>query len=338
MINRRTLLAAAAAAGAAPRLGMPLIGRARAAEFSYKFASDLPATHPINTRMQEAADQIKEDTGGKLEIKLFPNSQLGGDPDMFSQLRSGALEFFTLSGANALSSLVPKASISGVGFAFSGYHEVFQAMDGDLGAYVRSLIRAAGMMVLDKIWDNGFRQITSSTKPIVEPADLHGMKIRVPPGRLWVSLFQSLGASPTAISFNETYSALQTNIVEGQENALAVTDVAKLYEVQKYCSLTNHMWDGFWFLINGRAWRQLPPAIQESVANRVNAAALLQRQDVAKLNASLQTALEGKGLKFNAVDPAPFRAELKKAGFYTDWQHTFGDEEWALLEKVTGPL
>jgi TRAP-type transport system periplasmic protein len=337
-LNRRTLIGAAGAAGLAQTLGMPLIGSAKAAEFDYKFASDLPATHPINTRMREAADQIRQDTDGRLNISIFPNSQLGSDPDMFSQLRAGALEFFTLSGANALSSLVPKASVSGIGFAFKDSDQVFGALDGELGAHVRGLIRASGLAVLDKVWDNGFRQITSSTKPIKDPGDLQGMKIRVPPGRLWVSLFQSLTAAPTAISFNEVYSALQTKVVEGQENALAVAEVSKLYEVQKYCSLTNHMWDGFWFLINGAAWKRLPPAVQESVTNRVNAAALEQRKDVAKLNANLQSTLESKGLQFNTVDSEPFREMLKKKGFYTEWKRNFGDQEWALLEKVTGPL
>ena len=333
MIARRSMLA-----GTAIGLAAPLIGRARAAEFNYKFASDLPASHPINTRMHEAADQVKQDTDGKVEISIFPNSQLGSDPDMFTQLRAGALEFFSLSGANALSSLVPKAQISGVGFAFKNYDQVFGAMDGALGAHIRGLIKSAGIEVLDKVWDNGFRQVTSSTKPIHTPADLKSLKIRVPPGRLWVSLFQSLSAAPTALSFNEVYSALQTKIVDGQENALAVADVSKLYEVQKYCSLTNHMWDGFWFLCNQAAWNRLPASARDSITRRVNAAALLQRQDVAKLNASLQGTLESKGLKFNTVDPEPFRATLRSSGFYKDWKKTFGDEEWALLEAVSGNL
>ncbi|MBV8526135.1 MAG: TRAP transporter substrate-binding protein [Acetobacteraceae bacterium] len=211
----------------------------------------MPTAHPLNTRMQQAADQIKHDTEGKLEITIFPDGQLGSDPEMFSQLRSGALEFFSLSGANVLSGMVPKGAISGVGFAFKTPEQVFSAMDGELGAYIRALIRKAGIEVLDKIWDNGFRQITTSDKPIQGPADLRNMKIRVPPGRLWVSLFQALSAAPTPISFNEVYSALQTKMVQGQENPLVVVDVAKLYEVQKFCSLTNHMWDGYWMLVTG---------------------------------------------------------------------------------------
>lgn len=337
-ITRRGILMTGSTAVAAKRLGFPMIRTAHAAEFAFKFGSDIPETHPLNVRMREASEQILKTTDGRVKIDIYPNSQLGSDPDMFSQLRAGALDFFTLSGANSLSTLVPKAAISGLGFAFKDYTQVHTAMDGDLGAYVREQIEHAGIDVLDKIWENGFRQITTSTKPIMKAADLVGMKIRVPPGQLWVSLFKALQAAPATISFNEVYTALQTKVVDGQENALVTINVSKLYEVQKYCSITNHMWDGFWFLMNRNSWKRLPTGTQEIVAKYVNAAALNERQDVAEQDASLQKTLEGKGLQFNKTDPEEFRAELKKSGFYTQWQKTFGDNEWSLLEKVTGQL
>jgi tripartite ATP-independent transporter DctP family solute receptor len=319
-------------------MGAPWIRRAHAAEFTYKVGTDLPASHPLNTRIQEAADAIKQETDGRMEIRLFPNNQLGGDPDMFAQLRAGALEFFTLSGVNALSALVPKTAISGVGFAFKDYNQVFSALDGELGAHLRGLINKAGLEVQEKLWDNGFRQITSSVKPINTPADLKGMKIRVPPGRVWIALFRALSAAPTSISFNEVYSSLQTRVVEGQENALAVIDSAKLFEVQKYCSMTSHMWDGFWFLGNRNAWQKLPSSVRDVVSKHLNSYAMKQREDVARLNASLQKDLEAKGLTFNKPNIDAFRDVLKKGGFYAEMQKTFGDEEWSLLEKVTGKL
>ena len=154
---------------------------------------------------------------------------------MLSQLRSGAIDFFTLSGL-ILATLVPPASINGIGFAFKDYDTVWKAMDGKLGAYVRAEIDKRGLIAMDKMWDNGFRQITSSTHPIKAPADLKGFKIRVPVSPLWTSMFQALGASPISINFTEVYSALQTKIAEGQENPLTLIQIAKLYEVQKYVS------------------------------------------------------------------------------------------------------
>jgi tripartite ATP-independent transporter DctP family solute receptor len=336
-IPRRKFIVTTGGALAASMAG-PWIGRAQAAEFTYKVGTDLPATHPLNVRLQQAAEAIKKETDGRMEVKIFPNNQLGGDPDMFSQLRAGALEFFTLSGANVLSSLVPKAAISGVGFVFKDSTQVFSALDGDLGKLLRQHITKAGLVVQEKMWDNGFRQITSGTRPINTPADLKGFKIRVPVGKLWIALFQALGAAPTGLSFNEVYSALQTKVVDGQENPLLVASVAKLYEVQKYCSVTNHMWDGFWMLGNKKAWDRLPANVQQVVSKHFNAYALLQRKDVQDLNDSLKSQLEAKGLVFNSTDPQVFRAALNKAGFYAEWKRNFGEEEWSLLEKVTGKL
>jgi tripartite ATP-independent transporter DctP family solute receptor len=333
-LTRRTLLTSTVAGAAAATFGTQ---RGEAAEFSYKYANNLPVSHPMNVRAQEAAERIKAETGGRVELQIFPNNQLGGDTDMLSQVRSGGIEFFTLSGL-ILSTLVPTASINGVGFAFPDYAAVWKAMDGELGTYVRGQIAKANLIVMEKIWDNGFRQTTTSTKPIVTPTDFKGLKIRVPVSPLWTSMFKAFEASPASINFNEVYSSLQTKVVEAQENPLAIISTAKLYEVQKYCSLTNHMWDGFWFLANRAAWERLPEDIRIIVAKHINAAGLAERADVAKLNASLQADLASKGLVFNQPEAAPFREALRKAGFYSEWKSKFGEEAWAILENAVGKL
>jgi tripartite ATP-independent transporter DctP family solute receptor len=232
--------------------------------------------------------------------------------------------------------MIPSSAIYGIGFAFPNYEVLWRALDGKFGAHLRDQIRKSNFVVMDKIWDNGFRQITTSTKPIVQPADLQGVKIRVPVSALWTSLFKSLGASPTSINFAEVYSALQTKVVDAQENPPAIISAAKLYEVQKFCSLTNHMWDGWWLLANRRTWERLPRDIQDVLAKNLNAAAVAEREEVAKQNTSLIGELKAKGLTFNDVDPAPFREVLKKAGFYAEWRKKFGDESWQMLEEATG--
>jgi len=332
-VTRRTLLATGAA--------LPLVAirtrPAGAAEFTYKYANNLPATHPLNIRASEAVVRIKEATGGRVEITVFPNNQLGSDTDTLSQLRSGAVELFNLSGL-ILAILVPAAAINGIGFAFKDYGQVWPAMDGNLGAFIRGEIAKRGLVAFEKPWENGYRQITSAAKPIRTPEDLNGFKIRVPPSPLWTGLFKAFGASPTSINFSETYSALQTRLVDGEENPLAVIDAAKLYEVQKYLSVTNHMWDGFWLLANRGALEALPKDAQEIVQREFNRSALEQRADVAHLNATLEGSLQQKGLEFIATDPAAFRAALKKAGFYAEWQAKFGKQAWDALEGAVGSL
>jgi tripartite ATP-independent transporter DctP family solute receptor len=336
--SRRQLLAAGSVSLVGNAVAAPSVVRAQGTpQFTYKYANNLPETHPMNVRAREMAAAIKQETNGRFELQIFPSSQLGSDTDTLTQIRSGGVEFFTLSGL-ILAILVPAASINGMGFAFPNYGTVWTAMDGDLGAYVRAQIAKTSLLAMENIWDNGFRQTTTSTKPIATPDDFRGMKLRVPPSPLWTSMFKAFDAAPASINFNEVYSALQTKIVDGQENPLAIISTAKLYEVQKYCSLTNHMWDGFWFLANRGAWERLPEDIRTIVAKNINEAGVKERDDVAKLNATLQQDLANKGLVFNKPDPAPFREKLRSAGFYTEWQKKYGDEAWAILEKAVGKL
>src|SRR5271169_1854635 len=317
--SRRALLKASAAWAVMGSVGAPFVARAEQAEFTYKFANNLPDSHPLNIRSREMAAAIKTETNGRFDMQIFPNNQLGADTDVLSQLRSGGVEFFTMSGL-ILATLIPAASINGMGFAFPDYPTVWKAMDGDLGAFVRREIAKANIVAFEKIWDNGFRQTTSSTRPINGPGDYKGFKIRVPVSPLWTSMFKAFDASPASINFNEVYSALQTKIVEAQENPLAIISTAKLYEVQKYCSLTNHMWDGFWFLANRAAFERIPQDLRAIVVKNINAAGIAERGDVAKLNAGLQSELSAKGLVFNTPDPTSFREALRKAGFYSEWK------------------
>ena len=145
-----------------------------AAEFSYKWATGQDPTHPINIRQQEALDRIREATGGRVDIKLFPANQLGSDTDLLSQVRSGGVDFNLSS--SILSTLSAAAGILNTGFAFPDYDTVWKAMDGEVGGYVRTQIQKVGLMAPFRLYDNGFRQITSSTRPINVPADLKGFK------------------------------------------------------------------------------------------------------------------------------------------------------------------
>jgi tripartite ATP-independent transporter DctP family solute receptor len=338
-ITRRRFLKTATVASAVAAGGLGLVSTAaHAAEFTFKFANNLPATHPMNVRAREMSAKVAADSKGRIDMQIYPNSQLGTDTDMLSQIRSGAIDYFMLSPL-ILGTLVSSAQISGIGFAFKDYSQVWAAMDGELGAHVRKQIAGTStLFAFDKIWDNGYRQITNSTRPINRPEDLKGMKLRVPPSPLWTSMFRAFDAAPASINFAETYSALQTKIVEGQENPMAIISTAKLYEVQKFCSMTNHMWDGFWCLANRKSFERLPQDLQAIVERNINEAGLKQRADVKTLNDSLVGEMKAKGLQFNDTDNGAFRAKLRSAGFYAEWNKKFGPEAWALLEKYTGKL
>src|SRR3954447_18337329 len=160
-IPRRKLLAVGAA--------LPLVAirtrPANAAEFTYRLAAGQDPTHPVNKRSQEAIDRIREATGGRLEIRLFPANQLGSDTDLLGQVRNGGVEFFNLS-SSILATLVPTAGLLNVGFAFTSSEQVYGALDGALGKYIQAQIEKVGLLTASPCWANGFREITSSTKPI----------------------------------------------------------------------------------------------------------------------------------------------------------------------------
>ena len=167
--SRRLLLGSALAAP------FVRVGPARAAEFNYKLATGQSLTQLINARLEQACGRIREATSGRVDVRFFPASQLGSDTDLLSQVRSGGVEFLNIAGS-VLSTVASGAAITNVGFAFSSYDEVWPGMDGSLGADVRTQIEKTGFIVASKPGDNGFRQITSSAKPIKTPDDLKGYR------------------------------------------------------------------------------------------------------------------------------------------------------------------
>jgi tripartite ATP-independent transporter DctP family solute receptor len=332
-LRRRSLLAGAAALPLVSILSRP----AGAAEFTYKYATGQDPTHPVNVRAAEAIARIQQASGGRLEMKLFPANQLGSDTDLLSQVRNGGVEFFNLA-TSILNTLVPAAGLVNIGLAFTSYAEVWKAVDGELGQYIAGQIGKVGLVSVAPLWDNGFRQITSSTREITKPEDLAGFKIRVPPAPILTSLFQQIGASPTPINFNELYSALQTKVVEGEENPLAIIATTKLYEVQKSVSMTGHVWDGYQILGNRRAWAALPEDLRGIVTQELTKSGLDERADVEKLSQSLKATLADKGMKVIEVERVPFRDALRKTSYYKDWKAKFGEQGWGLLEKSVGTL
>src|SRR5277367_6686506 len=334
-MTRRGLLGAASAAWATAVIGKPA---SAAAEYEFKLGVNTPENHPLTIRLTEAAKAIGAQSSGRLNVAVFANSQLGGDPEMLSQLRAGGIDLLAAPSLT-LSILVPLSGLPSIGFAFQSYDQVWAAMDGGVGEVVRDAIGKAGIVPMKKVWDNGFRQITSSSsRQLNSVEDLKGFKIRVPVTALLTSLFSGLGALPSSISYSELYSALQTHIVEGQENPLAQVSTGKLYEVQKYCALSNHCWSGYWIVGNRRALASLPPDLLDIVNSSFDAVADKERADLVAMDRSLQADLTGKGMIFNKPDAVQFRAALVKAGFYAQWQKTYGGDAWAQLEKYTGPL
>jgi tripartite ATP-independent transporter DctP family solute receptor len=332
MLTRKQFLtgAAATAAVAARRV-------TAAPTYNIHLGDDLAHDHPISLGMIAAANRVKEETKGQVNIQVFPDNQLGDDTHMLANVRSGAMQMMAI-GDNILATLVPTAAIDNIGFAFKSAEIAWKALDGAVGDMVRADIAKAGLVPMHHAWDEGFREITTSTKPINTPEDLHGFKMRVPPSPINLAIFQALGAAAVTMNVAELYTALQTRVVDGQENPLSVIETTKFYQVQKYCSLSDHMWVGYWLVANSAYWNSMPPNLRKIVGDAFDAEALKERPANEKLDDSLEATLKGQGLIFNKPDKAVFQQALAKAGFYTTWKGKLGAPLWSALEKYTGTL
>jgi len=310
--------------------------RTRQAEFTLTQYHNQTADSSLHKRLSEMWTAINKETGGRVEAQVFPlnNKVEGSDPAALKMLVAGEIQFFTLMGG-LLGAVVPVAEIQQVPFAFRTAPHAHQVVDGALGAYIREEAAAKGIHLFPvAAFDNGMRQITPVTKPIVVPADLKGMRMRVPAGQMFDDMFRTLGCVPVTINSIDIYAALKSGKADAQENPLALVDSFKLYEVIKYVSMTNHMWSGFNQMAHLATWRRLPADIQQTIDRNVARAVRLQRQDQEAANGRLRAELTTRGVIFNDVDQAPFRRQL--TGFYKTWKEKLGTKAWSLLEQGAG--
>jgi TRAP-type C4-dicarboxylate transport system substrate-binding protein len=210
-------------------------------------------------------------------------------------------------------------------------------MDGEFGAFLAAQVAKTGTILhVGKPFNVGFRQVTSGSRPIRTPEDLRGFKIRVPPAPVLATLFSALGASPTSLTVSELYPALQTGLVDGSENPLWYLNAARIHEVQRHITITNHSWDAFVPIANRRAWERLPADVQEIVTRRFSEAALGQREDVARLEIEAERALTANGVTIHRPQAGVFREALARTDYYRTWRSRIGEEGWTALQRATG--
>ena len=318
---------ATAAAGAA--ISAPL----RAAEFELKCGSDVAVDHPSSIRMTQMWAAVERATGGRVRTKYYPNSELGGTLAMISQLRLGAVDFLVMNIGN-LAALVPATNIGFLGFAFKDSDQGLRIMDGPVGAYVHKECEAKGMHPLRATWNSGMYQITSGTHPIQTPDDLRGFKIRVAVTNIAVDLFKTLGASPTPVNTADTYSALQTKLIDGTSTPFASILTFRYTEVQKFISMTNHAWSGLAVIASGETWKRLPPDLRETIERYNRQFALIERHDIKILEIAVADKYRRLGLVTNNPNTEPFRQRL--GPYYARWAAEFGPTEWGLFEDALG--
>ena len=307
----------------------------KAAEFDWRLAHGDPIVSPRHVRLMQMAEAVRQETNGRLDIKIFPAYTLGTQSGQLTQLRENVIQMLMTLDAN-YANLVPVASIESLGFVFSSQKQACQVMDGALGAYVTSQYVPKGLHCFEWAMDQGFRQVSSSTHPIRNVDDFAGFKLRTAPSKIYVDFFRSLGASPVPMDAAELYTSLQTHLLDGQETPLEYVESAKIYEVQKYISLTNHIWAANWLTANLDAWNSLPPDVQVVLTRNVKKAILQAREDTYAMNSTLVAKLTEQGITFNTPDLSKAHPRLK--AYYAEWKDQLGSTAWNLLEASVGKL
>lgn len=333
--TRRSLIQGAAACAATlltgPALHAQPIPR-------FNLAHGFSASHPIAIRLQEAAERIQARAAGRLQMHVFPAGELGNDTMLLLEAQLGGLELAALP-ALELESVALAALVTATGFAFTEDEKRWESLDdGALGSHIRDTLPAGGLTAFAKAFDGGFRNITSFEKPITSPSLLEGFRIRTPIDQLRRSIFSSLGAVPLFIGLPETYTALENRALDGQETPFATMLEHKLFEVQRFCTLTRHSFECVWLVANSSALQTLSPDLRAILDQEFARAAELQRKDMIALFEEQKDVLVLTGMTFAETDPAPFRDALRERGYYKRWREAFGAETWEKLEAATGPL
>ena len=265
---RRALLAAAGAAA--------LLAAAPAAlaqdikERNLKFAFSLAKDHPLGIGAQKFSDLVAQKSGGKIKVALFPNAVLGSDPQNLSAVRGGTIDFASMA-TGLLAGIDKQFMVFDFPFLFNSPQEAYGLADGPVGTRLQAGLAAHGIVGLG-IWDLGFRNMTNSKRPIERPEDLQGLKIRVIASPIYLDMFNTLGANPVPMTFGEVYGALESKAIDGQDNPVGVIESAKFAEVQKYMSLTRHVYTGMPMLMSKKTWDGMSEVERKIITDAANEA------------------------------------------------------------------
>jgi tripartite ATP-independent transporter DctP family solute receptor len=278
------------------------VAAASAQEIKAKLGTSLPDTHPQTIGARKFAELADKKSNGRIKITVYSAAQLGSDQQMQAALRAGTQEF-TVPSTATLANLVKEFSVIGLPFSFASEKQADAVLDGPFGKSLLAKLPDVGLVGL-AYWENGFRFLTNSRRPVVKVEDMAGLKVRTMQNNLYIDLFNGLGANAVPMPVNELFTALETKAVDAQENPYTVIYAQKFYDVQKYVSTTGHAYDALVLVVSKKFWDGLSPADRDLLQAAANEATLFQRQTSRDLNGSLRGELVKQGMVINDVTDA----------------------------------
>jgi len=306
MFKRRTLASALAAA----TLLVATSSFAQFADRTIKFTNGVNEDHPVGLGVKKMQEVLAAKTGGKIKINAFWGGSAGGDLPATQALRAGTQEMVCTS-SSPLVGIVKELGAFDLPFLFANEKEADAVLDGPAGAYFNKKLEEAGLVNL-AYWENGFRNLTNSKRPVTKVEDFDGIKVRVMQNNIFIDTFKTLGTNAVPMAFGEVFTALETKTIDGQENPFVTIETSKMNEVQKYLSVTRHAYTPFLVLYSKKLWDQLNAQEQAVLREAAREGQKVQRAANRTLNEKSLATLKAKGMQVNEISgPEMMRISAK---------------------------
>lgn len=298
-----------------------------AVEYELRLGHGAAPDNPRHIVAKEFAEAVKERTGGRVEIEIHHSESLGSDRQMAEALMLGTLDM-SINSQGPMAAYNDKLDVIGLPFLFSSTEHIHRVLDGDIGKEIAKAFEKKNFKIL-AYWDNGFRHITNNKKPITEAEDLAGLVVRTPDDKITMALFEAFDAEPVPFAFGKLYDALEQGQFDGQENSLPNIFYSKLYEIQKYLSLTSHKYECCPLAISMRTWRRLPKDIQDIVQDEAVKFAIKHREMNNRLTEEILETLKREEIEINTADTDDMREKSKSV--YSRFEKKIGKD---LIDRV----
>lgn len=286
------------------------------------------ATDPyaMGCRLFDAA--VQKESGQRIAVTLFPNRQIGDEKELMEGLRFGTIDMAIITNA-VVANTVPSLQINDLPFLYSSAKQAQDILDGEVGENLRKQLLAKGVVHLGYM-EGGFRNMINNKKPVTNPEDVGGVKYRTMQNPVYIEMFKSLGGNPVPMAWGEVFTAVQQGALDGLEIPSAIIDSAKMYEITKYLSLTQHTYSVIHLMVSKKLYDKMSPELQQAMVKAAKTATIEQRRQAAANEQKVLENLKAKGMTINAIaDPAKFRASVMPV--YQQFKSSIGAE---LLDKV----
>jgi TRAP-type transport system periplasmic protein len=281
------------------------------AQVVLKLAHYAETTHPAHQAALQFAQRVEARTQGAVKVSVFPANALGSPPEQLQQVKLGVIDM-GLPTQGALDKFNKAFAVVMLPFVFEDLAHAHRVLDGPAMEWLAPIAEKEGFVLLAN-WEYGFRNLTNGKRPIQSPADVKGLKIRVPPEVQLEAAMEALGANATKIAFPELYMALSQGVVDGQENPVAVIAHNKFNEVQKHLALTRHAYNSMVHVISAKTWAKLTPEQRSAVKEESLAAGAAMRKAIASEEADLVAKLQAQGMQVTRPEAKVFRAAMEPA-------------------------